>query len=466
MAVASKTPSSSPAARRKTPRADIALPLAGGRMLVVFLWWLIESGGYFERVWMPGAVVILAIAAAALVALREQVALPNRAAKLALVALAAYVAWSFASIAWAGSAGDALEGSQRSLLYLAIFALFVLLPWTARSLLMAITAVVAVLTVFALVTVARLVGGAQLGDLFLSGRLIAPLGYMNATAALWTLGAVPALLLATCRELPIWLRPVLLSGSTLMFGLAILAQSRGWLFTLPVVALAALLVSPDRLKLMLYALPVLGGLALATPDLLEINSVGGGRDPDKIAPVLGPVIDTAVTSLVLAALMALVAGIALVAAETRAGERFTPAPVIRRRISLALVVLAVAGGGIALAVATDGDPAAKARSAWSDFKDIESDPGGNADRLTSLGSTRYDIWRVALDSWAEHPVGGLGQDNFLDTYAAQRRQDFDEPRWVHSLPLRLVAHTGTVGALLFAAFLLVAAWGAARAWRQ
>ncbi|MDQ3770183.1 MAG: hypothetical protein M3370_12005, partial [Actinomycetota bacterium] len=240
------------------------------RTLAVFVWWMVESGGYFERVWMPGAVVVLAIAAAALFALREQVAVPNRAAKVALVALGAYVAWSFASILWAGSPGDALEGSQRSLLYLAIFALFVLLPWTARSVLMAITAIVSTLMIFALVTVARLAADAPLDDLFINARLLAPLGYTNASAALWTIGAVPALMLATRRELPVWLRPVLLAASVLMFGLAILSQSRGWLFTLPLVALAAVLLSPDRLKLGLYAVPVLGALALVIGDLLEI----------------------------------------------------------------------------------------------------------------------------------------------------------------------------------------------------
>lgn len=466
MAVAEETRGERPARRREDQRAAIALPLAGARMLAIFVWWMIESGGYFDRVWMPGAVVILAIAAAAVFALRGEIAVPDRAAKLALVAFGAYVAWSFASILWAGSPGDALEGSQRALLYLSIFTLFVLLPWSARSVLMAITAVVSILTIFAIVTLARMAAHAPLDDLFISGRLLAPLGYTNATAALWTFGAAPALMLATNRALPGWLRPALLAGAVLMFGLAILSQSRGWLFTLPVVALGVIVLSPDRLKLGLYAVPVVGGLALALGNLLEINTVGGGQNPDTVGPVLRPVIDTAVTSLTLAATGALIVGIAFVAAEARLGERLTLAPRVRRVLSLAVLVIAIAGSTGAVLVATNGHPVAKARTAWADFKDIEADPGGSANRFTSLGSTRYDFWRVALDAWSDHPIGGLGQDNFLDTYATRRRSSFEEPRWVHSLPLRLLAHTGIVGAALFAAFLLAAAWAARRVWRR
>ncbi len=466
MAAVSDATPARPKRRRERQRAAIALPLAAGRAFAVFVWWLVESGGYFERVWMPGAVVLLAIAAAAVLALREQIAVPNRAAKLALFALGGYVAWSFASILWAGSPGDALEGSQRSLLYLTIFALFVLLPWTVRALLLAITAIVTTLAVVAVVTLVRLAADAPLDDLLINARLLAPLGYTNASAALWTMGAVPALMLAARSELPIWARPPLLGASVLMFGLAILSQSRGWLFTLPLIALGVVLLSADRLKVGLYAVPVIGAIALVASDLLEINTVGGGSNPDEVEGVLRPVIDTAVTNLALAAIAVCLAGIAFVAVEARLGERRLLTPRMRRLVSLAAVGLAFVAGGAALAIKTDGDPVGKARNAWANFKDIEADPGGSADRLTSLGSTRYDFWRVAVDVWTDHPIGGLGQDNFLDTYATRRRSSFEEPRWVHSLPLRLLAHTGIVGAALFGGFLLAVAWGVARLWRR
>ncbi len=72
-----------------------------------------------------------------------------------------------------------------------------------------------------------------------------------------------------------------------------------------------------------------------------------------------------------------------------------------------------------------------------------------------MGTVRYDFWRVALDAFAAHPITGLGQDNFLDYYIPRRRSD-QEPSYVHSLELRLLTHTGVVGFVLFAVFLVAA----------
>ena len=64
-----------------------------------------------------------------------------------------------------------------------------------------------------------------------------------------------------------------------------------------------------------------------------------------------------------------------------------------------------------------------------------------------------------------HPVGGLGQDNFTDYYLP-RRHTQEEPAWVHSLELRLLAHTGLVGFILFAIFLVAALTAALRTRRR
>jgi tetratricopeptide (TPR) repeat protein len=72
-----------------------------------------------------------------------------------------------------------------------------------------------------------------------------------------------------------------------------------------------------------------------------------------------------------------------------------------------------------------------------------------------VGSGRYDFWRVSVDAFVRHPIGGLGQDNFANYYV-RHRDTAEEPEWVHSLELRLLTHTGVVGLLLFACFLLAA----------
>ena len=447
-------------------RASTECLLAGAPALLILVWWTVRQGGYFERSWMPGAVLILLVGATSAIAQRAEIALPSRAARVAVAAFAAYVLWSFASILWADAPGDALEGSQRALLYLACFVLFALLPWTPRTVLVALPCFVAAITVIGGVTVVQLVGDTPLEDLFIDARLRAPVGYHNAAAALWTMAAVPALALSARREVRAELRPLLLAAATLLLGLAVLGQSRGWLYTLPLVLLAALVLSPDRLKLVLFGAAALCEVGIATPDLLAVNSAGAGLDPASAERAVRPVLDGAMTTLVATTAGALVAGIALVYAEHVLQDRLVLGRRARRAIGAVLAVVVVGGGAGAVLVKTHGDPLSRVSSAWTQFRTAGTAVDAGESHFTSLGSTRYDFWRVAFDVWRDHPVLGIGQDNYADAYARRRHNAFEEPRWAHSLPLRLLAHTGIVGAALFLAFLGAVAAAAAGAWRR
>src|SRR6202042_2050562 len=66
-----------------------------------------------------------------------------------------------------------------------------------------------------------------------------------------------------------------------------------------------------------------------------------------------------------------------------------------------------------------------------------------------------DFWRVSIDAFKAHPVGGIGMDNFADYYIPRGRSG-ENPSWPHSLELRLLAMTGIVGAVLFAVFIVLA----------
>src|SRR5205085_10779667 len=79
-------------------------------------------------------------------------------------------------------------------------------------------------------------------------------------------------------------------------------------------------------------------------------------------------------------------------------------------------------------------------------------PGPGSSRFAAVGSNRPDFWRVSLKAFADRPLGGLGQDNWSAYYLRERRSG-EQPRWTHSFELRLLAHTGIVGFLLFAGFL-------------
>jgi len=445
---------------RRVSQRSVECTIVGVAALAVFAWWTSQAGGYFERDWMAGTLLLLVVGASSVIGLRSEITLPGRAAAVALGALAAYVAWSFLTILWADTPADALEGARRALAYLLFFTVFALLPWTRRTVLGALLAFIATMTVIAVHTLARLAGDAQLADRFMDGSLLGPVGYHNASAALFTMAAVPALMLATRRELPTWLRPPLLAVPTLLLGLAALGQSRGWLLTLPVVALAALLLSPDRLKLALFAVPVLAGLAFAAPDVIDLGEAGAGLMGIDSEAAMRPLLDVVVTKLALATAATFVIGAGLVAAERRWQTRAPLGRQARRRVAIALVGAGLAGATAAGLLVTAGDPLQRIDSGWRQFTDVEYADSSS----TGLGSGRYDFWRVALDSWRAHPVLGLGQDNFIEVYAAQRSTQ-EEPRWVHSLPLRLLTHTGLVGAALFLAFVVALARAATGAWR-
>lgn len=443
-------------------RRDTAVLLAAAPTILLVVWWAADDGGYFPSAWLPGTLALACSLAIVFLALGPSARLSSRALAVAAAALLAYTVWSFVSIGWAQAPGTALEGSQRTLLYAIAFAGFAILPWTPRTVLWVMTAFVLGAIVIGVVTLLRAASLEQPGEIFVTARLSAPLGYYNAAAAFWTMAALPAIVLASRPETLTLLRPVLLGGAVVLLGLAVLAQSRGWLFSLPVAAIVALALVPGRARLVLFGLPVAPALGIALPDLLEPYRVGHLAAPAAAAPDMRDALDSAARTLLIAAIAAAVAGALLVLGEralhTRthtgeaSGRRWLPrvpgGPAAPRRLAALLAV------GAAVAIGVAGQPIERLYSAWSDFTTID-DSGrtqGN-DRFTSLGGARYDFWRVGLSAWRDAPVLGLGQDNFELEYTRERRTD-EEPRWVHSLPLRLLVHTGAVGGVLFGGFVV------------
>ena len=128
--------------------------------------------------------------------------------------------------------------------------------------------------------------------------------------------------------------------------------------------------------------------------------------------------------------------------------------------SIAVLALAGAtGGGVA---ATHGHPVRFIERQWHGFSH-QTKTSRQVSHFADVGSGRYDFWRVSLDAFLAHPIGGLGQDNFDDYYIVRGRSG-EEPSWTHSLEMRLLAHTGAVGFALFLGFIFAsaAAWLCAR----
>jgi len=426
--------------------------LAGLPAVALFVAWSLDDGGYAPTAWYPVALLLVGLLATILVAIPGALRTLSHPVIVGLIAFAAYVLLSYGSILWAVDAGAALEGANRTLLFFLIFAVFAVLPWTPTSALTALVGFVVGLTVVGGVTLGRLVAAEDPTAFTIDARLAAPLGYPNATAALWTIAALPALVLAARRSTPVALRPLLLASSGFLFELGILSQSRGWLFTMPVVLLVLLAFFPGRRRLVVFAVPVAIAVALTAPPLLEVFAVGGYREGDErpfedIVSAMGTSLD-AVPRAVGLSFVALLGAGALLCALERVGQR---ARVALTRVGTGVTVAAVLLAGAASFQATGGDPAGTVSRAWDDFRSQKEVTAVEGSRFTSLGSGRYDFWRVGVEAWREHPIAGIGQDNYAAAYLAAGRTG-EEPRWVHSLPLRLLVHTGLVGFVLFTLF--------------
>ena len=390
--------------------------------IVLFAWWATADGGYAPGAWYPGALLVLAALAVCVrpAAYRQL----SRPARWALAAFAGFTVWSFCSIAWADAPGDAWDGANRTLLYLTVFTLFASVAWEPGE-------AAAGLGAFALATAgigAWEIASAFAGDaaeVFFDGRLAAPIGYENASAALFLAAFWAALLVAALRQTSRIARGVMLAAAGLLLELTILAQSRGSLIAGAVTLALAVALVRDR-ALLLLALSAVAVVGLASlPALLSVYDGGApGAEPD-----LGPV----VVAIGLSAATLFAFGFALdavtrwVIAHAHASRR--------RVIAVTAVLVVIAAGGLALA----GGPAAAARSVADS-------------RFTAgPGSGRYDFWRVAALEFARNPVGGVGADNFAHDYVRDR-EGHEEPLYPHSLVMRAVAQTGAVGAALLAVF--------------
>jgi O-Antigen ligase len=430
--------------------------LIGGALAVaLMLVWAVHDGGYDQDTWYWGALVFVAMLGAITIARGPAAVRLARPARVALVAFALYTAWSYLSISWAASPGDALDGSNRTLLYLAVFATMLVLPWTPQAARIALVVFALGVGGIAVVLLFRLASADDLGSLIVARRLAAPTGYYNATAALFTIAALMAIVLAARRDLPGALRGALLALACASLQLAVIVQSRGWLFTLPLIALVAIAIVPDRLRVVASAiLPVVGAL-IPLRRLLDVYNSAAG-------PALGHAASRAGHSALLVCAFVFMLGTLLAWSEALLPAR--PPSVARRRIVGAVVaVVAVAAFTVGAEAVSHGHPVRFVVRQWNGFSHTQTSSTGS--HFTDVGSGRYDFWRVALDAFVAHPVGGLGQDNFADYYVP-RRHTADEPAWTHSLELRLLTHTGIVGFVLFAVFLVAALIAAFRARRR
>ncbi len=410
--------------------------------IALFVVWATDQAGYPVTRWAAGGLVVLALLAIAALAMRRSRTRPPATVLIALGALAAYTAFSYLSIAWAASQGDALEGADRTLLYLLVFVLFAWWPQrgvTAAALLVVWTLCLAGLALYVLLHLDG-ASAATLSQAIPGGRLNFPSGYPNANAAEWLMAFWPAVLLARQRELPWALRGLLAGSAVVLAEVALLSQSRGSLYATPVTAVLVFALLPARTRTFALLVPIAAGVAAAAPAALRVgNHLHQGE-------AVASNVHSATTATLLAALVVALAVGAGAALEAHRPGRAPGPPGLAHRLTAAaavVVLVAVVAGGLVAA----GNPVTRVEHAWHSFKGGYGSIGGGDRLVSGLGSNRYDFYRVSLDEFTAHPVGGIGADNFQQQYLRHGRSS-ETPRYPHSVELRTLAQTGIVGAIL------------------
>jgi tetratricopeptide (TPR) repeat protein len=431
-----------------------ALPIAV-LALAAFVFLAGDEGGFRQTTYLPTTLLLLALLAVGLLALPRPS--PRPAAAWAAGLLAAYAAWSYLSIVWADQQGMAWDGANRTAMYAIVFALFVLWPVKGRVAAFLLAAYALGIAGVGLVELLRASASSDPIGFFYEGRLSEPTGYANANVALWFTAFFPALVLAGRRELHPLLRGLLLGSANLMVALAILGQSRSWMAALPLMAVLLIAVVPGRARtIVALALVGIGTAAMFGP-LLDAYEGYDGRTPPSEYVSSG-----AHAALLVSALL-IFAGVLWGMLDR--GVKTSAAT--SRRLSIAVIAafaIACVGATIAFTV-VEGNPISVADRIVDDFKKGEGEPHFNGSRFgLSASSYRYDYFQVAWKNFSEHPLLGVGSDN----YGRQYLRDGDTPEtpaYPHNLALRVLSMTGLIGTVLFLGALigaLLAAFAAVR----
>jgi hypothetical protein len=338
-------------------------------------------------------------------------------------------------VTWAGAKGDAWDVANLTFVYA-----FVLLLFTgyrggvrSRQILVGLFALLmAAVGVATLLSAARNVPGS-----FSLDRLAAPTGYPNASAALFLIPFWGAVSLGGTPRLPIALRSIALGSAATLATVAYVPESRGALYTFPIATTLLLVLARHRLRTAIALLIAVAPVAVLIHPLsrpYEASDTGVRADATHHAAALAITVGL------------VVAGVAAVAAILDDRVRIDATPRLRlvTRVAVAVVVLSAVGVG------ASHHPGTEASKLWSSFRSHDS-AANDQTRFGTLGSNRYDFWRVSLDLAKAHPLVGVGAGNFGEQYLKHRRTD-EQPTYSHSIEMTLLSETGGIGAAIFLMF--------------
>jgi uncharacterized membrane protein YhaH (DUF805 family) len=398
------------------------------------------SGGYFDHARLIALVVTWALAAAVLAC--ADAPLPrSRAGIAAIAALAAYAAWIALSTTWAPLKGPAGGDMERAILYVGAL-IAAAAAFRPRGAARAVEPVLAfgAFVVSGYGVVGRLLPGIahEHATASSAGRLDQPLTYWNASGALAALGLVLCARIAGDNDRRGELRCAAAAAAVPLAAGVYLSFSRGALAALAAGLIVLLVSAPSWIQLRAAAICLEAG-ALAAAACAAFGSVRNLSGPLHTREVQG-----AIVFVVLLALMAAAAALALWAqrAEQAGTTRLGLLP-LPRHAALSAAVLVVAIVIVPVAIAKGTSTATPAR-------------GETGARFSSVGSNRYEYWKVALRTAADHPLAGVGTSGFAVEWL-KRRPITDAARDAHSLELESLAELGLAGFALLCALLVAVA---------
>jgi hypothetical protein len=393
------------------------------------------SGGFFDRPRLVAGIVAWALVVVAAVTAARPLprSVPGR---LALAGLSLLTAWTAVSLAWAPLSGRAQDDLQRLLLYLPFFIASVALlrrPLVRRWLEPAV--VLGALTVIGYGLAERLLPGLIELDRSrtATGRLEQPLSYWNALGAVAAIGLVLAIRIAGDPERSKWVRGTA-AAAGVPLGLGVyLSFSRGALAAVAAGLVVLVALAPEARPQLRSALAILGAAAAAALVASRLPGVESLRIGQTGDPGEG---------LLMLAMLVLLALAAAAVVVYRPPRQPKPRSLRSSRPAIVLTVSVVALLAAAIAAtALEGKP-----------QGVSPQRTVGAERLGSIDSNRYRYWRVAIESWADRPLVGLGSGGFLVEWR-KRRDRVDQAGDAHSLYIETAAELGLVGLGLLLVFL-------------
>jgi UDP-GlcNAc:undecaprenyl-phosphate GlcNAc-1-phosphate transferase len=411
---------------------------------------------YDQAIWAPLGLGLVVVLIAVAIAFPARL---RRSGALALSALAALGLLALLSSSWAGSATNASVNGNRYLVYAAFLALVMFLIRDARGAAVLVASFAVGALVVAGADLVQMASG-EANQLFVNGRLHEPLGYINGQGSFFLLAAWPCIALAE-RVRRRWLAGVSLGAATVLLGLATMAQSRGVILAAVVSLLVALVALPGRRRRAVALTLVCAGVGATLSRLLDLfhSTTATGAISETVAR------DAAI-SLVVAGVAVAVLWWTALSVEKLLRTRSAPAfRGVRLAVTAVYAIAVVAALTVALLDA--GRLGNTVDREYTAFVHLDPTQGSDssAGRLVSGGGNRFDYWRVAANTWTDHPLVGVGGGNYPEPYY-RTRQTAEAILQPHSIELQTLSELGLGGAALLVLIVLAVLIGVVGARRR